>query len=487
MLAALLAISLAAVALFGGMVAHEARAGVYNMELAGKHVAYVKNPHTVEAAMDLAKREVEKKTGRKPIGPVEAPVLNKLDSDQVKPLPMRDLAARLETEVDWKVPVWQVYGLGGTNLPMASKADAEAVLAAIKAKGEARSYPEAPADGKVPRPSMDTAAELANLDLVAEAKPALAPTRFKVLWRGLETEAGMNEGEAPLSAILTKEEALAKIAAGRPVHHVHEVHLGEDLESIARAWQMDPAAVKDLNPSLDWGFVIPGTGVHVERMEPLIGDRVVLRERAQVYTPFEIVYEDDPDLLVGQFKVKTKGKPGVKTVVSKVERISDFETARQLESETFDSAPEAAVVLRGTGDPKRLSGKVDWPITGPITSPFGERNWEDHVQEFHRGIDIAAPTGTPVGAAKGGKVFFAGEMGTYGNVVFVDHGNGLTTRYAHLSAISVEVGAELTRGDTLGLVGSTGNSTGPHLHFEVLINEEPKDPMLFLEGKGNDA
>lgn len=480
----LVALSITVIFVFAGMGAMQAKAGVYNMELAGKHLAYVKSEHSVEAAIDLAKHEVEAKTGKKVIRPVEALVLNK-SSQEAKPLPLHDLAKKLESEVEWMVPVWEVYGLGGVKIPLGSKSEAEAVLAAIREQGESRTYADIPADGTVPKPAMDTPnAELANLNMTEEALPALAATHFDVKKRGLQEEVGIVSGEAPQSQVLNKDAALEKIAAGRPVHHVHQVKLGDDLESISKQWNTTPQAVQNLNPSLDWGFVRPKTGVHVERQEPLIGDQVVLTETAQLYTPFEVVYEDDPEMVTGQYKVKSKGRPGVKTVTSTVTQVGGYEISRKVDKETYDMAPTAAIIFRGTGDPKALSGKVDWPLHGPITSPFGERTWEDHTQEFHRGIDIGAPTGTPVAAAKAGKVIFAGEMGTYGNVVFIDHGNGLSTRYAHLSVIDVAVGDELQRGEKLGEVGSTGFSTGPHLHFEVLIDEEPKNPMLFLEGRG---
>jgi murein DD-endopeptidase MepM/ murein hydrolase activator NlpD len=97
-------------------------------------------------------------------------------------------------------------------------------------------------------------------------------------------------------------------------------------------------------------------------------------------------------------------------------------------------------------------------------------------------LDIATPWGTPVMAAANGTVIFAGWQSSYGQIVIIDHGNGITTRYGHLSGIDVEVGQQIASADILGRVGSTSRSTGPHLHYEVRIKDEPVDPRRFLPG-----
>jgi len=124
-----------------------------------------------------------------------------------------------------------------------------------------------------------------------------------------------------------------------------------------------------------------------------------------------------------------------------------------------------------------------WPVRGQVTAGFGERM--DPLSgegAFHSGIDISAPSGTKVEAAADGIVFQAGPDSGYGNVVLIDHGYGIATKYCHLSGISVVVGQEVRRGQPIGTVGTTGKATGPHLHYEVHVSEMPVNPFKYLRG-----
>ncbi|CAI6330103.1 peptidoglycan DD-metalloendopeptidase family protein [Bacillus subtilis] len=135
------------------------------------------------------------------------------------------------------------------------------------------------------------------------------------------------------------------------------------------------------------------------------------------------------------------------------------------------------------------TGRFKWPTTYTknITSPFGTRTDPVTGQKSvtHNGADISAPgiNGTPALASAPGTVIVAGAAGGYGNAVYIDHGKGIVTRYGHLSKVSTIVGKKVQQGEIIGLVGSTGKSTGPHLHFEIRINDTPVDPMPYLNGQ----
>jgi len=123
-----------------------------------------------------------------------------------------------------------------------------------------------------------------------------------------------------------------------------------------------------------------------------------------------------------------------------------------------------------------------WPVDGTLEGGFGGRRnpFGGSGYEFHTGQDIEAPWGAPVMAGASGKVSFVGWQNGYGQLVIVDHGGGLTTRYGHLSHIDVELNQTVARAQLLGKVGSTGRSTGPHLHYEVRINDQAVDPLPYL-------
>ncbi len=167
--------------------------------------------------------------------------------------------------------------------------------------------------------------------------------------------------------------------------------------------------------------------------------------------------------------------------------LSDTRSSRRKAQDALESleAENSKVTARiqaltggsgGTPGPiRRGSGALIWPINGTISSPFGMR-WG----RLHAGIDIPASVGTPIRAADSGKVILAGSQGGYGNYTCIQHSGSMSTCYAHQSSIGVSVGQSVRQGQVIGATGNTGNSTGPHLHFEVRINGSPVDPVGYL-------
>lgn len=205
-----------------------------------------------------------------------------------------------------------------------------------------------------------------------------------------------------------------------------------------------------------------------------------------VVIPFETVYENSDKLGTGKSMVYTEGVNGVTETVTEVGFVDGKEVSREVISQKTVE-PVNQVILKGTRKiPQLSSAQIQaadgwaFPLGNAsyyVSSEFGYRSFDD---SFHDGIDYAADYGTPVYAAMSGKVVFAGWDNTgYGNYVVIEHANGYKTGYAHLAEIVVSVGDDIPAGKCIGAVGSTGYSTGNHLHFSVRINGEFTNPAQF--------
>jgi len=159
------------------------------------------------------------------------------------------------------------------------------------------------------------------------------------------------------------------------------------------------------------------------------------------------------------------------------EQVGELNSAAQVQKEGFKS------LLHELDEKKYLLACTPAikPAKGVYTSRFGRRKSPfTGLWEFHKGLDIAGPIGTPVIAAAAGSVTFAGSKGAYGKVMIINHGHGLITRYAHLSRFLKKPGEKVKRGEKIALMGNTGRSTGPHLHYEVNLNGIPVDPKKYI-------
>ena len=145
---------------------------------------------------------------------------------------------------------------------------------------------------------------------------------------------------------------------------------------------------------------------------------------------------------------------------------------------------QVGAMIRERGDSGVMvsgSGAMIWPLAGTVTSEFG---WRIHpitgAQRFHSGVDIGGDYGQSIHAAQSGTVEYAGWISGYGNAVIINHGGGITTLYGHNQSLAVSEGQSVSQGQTIAYCGSTGNSTGPHCHFEVRQNGEPVSPYAYL-------
>lgn len=267
------------------------------------------------------------------------------------------------------------------------------------------------------------------------------------------------------TAVSASEALAAASNPTKPRLLTHKVAEGETLWDIAARYGTDVATLVDINQltrsnSLSIGqelkvLTVKGTLHRVEK-----GDTLSALARQYNVDQEAIIAANDLDspdaLTVGQELIIPGGR-------------SNF-------------SREVQVASRGTNPrtPGSRSGAVSasgliWPVSGPVTSEFGPR-WG----RLHEGIDIAGVTGTNIVAAKAGVVTFAGWLGGYGRTLIIDHGGGLQTLYGHNSALLVDEGHRVERGQVIARLGNTGLSTGPHLHFEVRVNGEPVNPRRYL-------
>lgn len=196
---------------------------------------------------------------------------------------------------------------------------------------------------------------------------------------------------------------------------------------------------------------------------------------AKSYDTIEI---EDDTMYKGSVETVVEGEAGESMIYNETVYINGEKISDETIDEQIITPPVDEVVRIGTLTPPQGygTGEFDIPVNGRLTSNFGQR-WG----RLHGGIDIAVGAGTPIGASDNGKVIFAGDCGSYGLLVKIDHNNGYVTYYAHCDSLKVSVGDCVEKGDIVAYSGNTGNSTGPHCHFEIRYNNEPLDPMNFLK------
>lgn len=273
--------------------------------------------------------------------------------------------------------------------------------------------------------------------------------------------------------IKDRDTAFNEITVENDEESIYVVEPGDCLSIIAEKNNMSIDEIKELNPDIESDNDI----YYDDRLNVTVPTAAVqiLVEKQETYEEeynAEVVYEDDNSMYIGENEVVQEGVPGKHIVTDLVTYKGDTETDREQLEENVQVAAVAQIVKRGTkSKPTYMFPVTNWNVT----SNFGYR-WG----RLHAGTDVGVPIGTTVRASRGGQVITAGWLGGYGNCVIIDHGDGVATRYGHLSEVTVSVGQYVDQGQQIALSGNTGRSTGPHLHFEIRINGEAVDPLPYL-------
>ncbi|OHW61636.1 murein DD-endopeptidase MepM [Andreesenia angusta] len=274
------------------------------------------------------------------------------------------------------------------------------------------------------------------------------------------------------------EEAVEIIETGGVEVVEHEMKPGENFWTISKDYNTTSEAIEAANPDKDPTKVRDGEIVKINSPKPYITVELVEELEVEEETAFETTYETSEEMYNDTEAVKTEGVNGKSKKKIKKTSVNGNEVKSEVLSEEILLEPVSKVIVKGTKErPSGVgTGNFQTPANGYISSRFGPR-WGT----IHRGLDIAAPTGTTIVASDSGKVTYAGyNNGGYGYMVKISHGNGFETLYAHSSQLYVSVGDVVNAGDVIAAIGSTGNSTGPHLHFEVIKNGEKVNPENYI-------
>jgi len=283
--------------------------------------------------------------------------------------------------------------------------------------------------------------------------------------------------ETKLGKIQKKEGALEYMLTGATEKKIHAVQDGETFSEIAKMYGLKQSELQNSNPDVIPEKLKISQELCLTQIVPVV---TVQTKEIATYNetiPFEIAYENTSTLYKNEKTVKSRGNNGEKQVVAKIVRNNGVEVSRTVLNSKTLTEPTSQVVLVGTKELPPLigTGTFIYPIRGTLTSRYGIR-WG----RLHSGIDLAAPIGTNIKAADGGKVIFAGYNGSLGKCIKIDHGGGRVTLYGHCSKLFVKAGDRVFQGQHIANVGSTGHSTGPHVHFEVHINGKTKNPLNYL-------
>ena len=331
--------------------------------------------------------------------------------------------------------------------------------------------------------------EIGVAQTLSDMFEAIEPAREKdwddfeygLLSIGFAEEVEVVESDIADSEMTPLNIAIEEVTKEQEKNTVYEVVSGDTLSGISMATNIPLDRLIELNENLkdENSIIRVGDELIITVPEPELS---IVREEEAYYEEeyeAEVIYVDNDNWYTTQTKTLQEPSAGFRKIVAKVQYRNDKEVSREIVKEEVVMEAVAKIVERGTKIPptyvKPLSG-------GRLSSGYGRRKSPTKgASSYHRGVDWATPTGTAVFAACGGTVTKAGWGGGYGYVVYITHADGRQTRYAHLSKVLVKSGQTVSQGQRIALSGNTGISSGPHVHFEILINGSQVNPLKYLE------
>ena len=423
----------------------------YEVFLCGKPVGIVDSPDEVDAYLADVRSQFANAFGMKVTDQLEIQY-RQVETSAKHICPAQAFTNMIADSIDVKVLASIIYVNDWPAAVVATAEDAQWVLE------QATAPYETPSDGSV----------YSDISFVEEVR--------------------VEEGAADYLNIIEKEEALHNLTIGPGVElKYHIVVTGDALSRIARKEGIKVSDIMIANPTLsDSDKIYPGDKLLVVNPKNSLSIKYTeVVDRVQDM-PYETEYIPDDSRYTTQKEIIQEGIVGSRKVRAEITYINGIEVDFNLLEEDVLIAPQNRIVKRGTKSvPKELTLATEGNMSIPLksgtyrkTSNFGPRNTGiKGASTFHKGIDLAAPKGTPIYASADGTVKFAGTGTGYGLYIRLTHDGGVETRYGHCSQLLVKKGDKVKKGDLIALVGSTGISSGSHLHFEVRINGVAVDPL----------
>lgn len=430
---------------------------IYHIYLDGQYLGVIDNQEIIEkASQKIIEANKEKYQGM----PLAVEDLVVVPEQTFRPTANNDkVYNQLKQELQVVVASTAVAVNGETIAHFKNKEDAEKALQLYKQKFV----------------SEEALSQIESRKNNEEPLPAIQKGESRIIDVSLSEEVSLIEEKILPNEVLTIEEGVTLLEKGTLKEEKYVVQDDDVLVEIASKFDMKLKDLLALNPQIDEETIIhPGDELNVKAYKPFF--KVMVQEEVlnEESIPFKTEVVEDKSLPKGETRIKQEGKNGTKLHHFVVYKENGKQVKLETKSEKVLSEPTPKMVIKGTKViPSRGTGSLAWPtVGGYVSSKMGTR-WG----RLHKGIDIARPSSLTIKAADNGKVVYAGYDGGYGNKVIINHNNGMKTVYAHLKSISVSVGQTVSKGQKIGIMGSTGNSTGVHLHFEVYENGRLKNPL----------
>lgn len=461
----------------------------YRVYLNGQEIGAVKNSDQLEDVYEERQAELAEQYPSANIVLETDGITTTLDKSYKAKVDVKETQQKLGEVIPYHAEGVAIKIDGKVVAVVKDKASANEVLNEIKGKYAPSLVPTAAA-AKVKKLSISSGSSRTES---AQAKSANTSNTPKIESAAFVEKVEQSSFSGKADEMASVDEVVTKLLTNEEEPVTYVVKEGDTLSSIASAFGTTSAAITQMNPGLSELKLQIGTELNLKQAEAPLTVKTVEKVSEQVTTEPTVVYRTNNKLAAGKTLVASPGAHGTKVMSYKIVKENGHAVSRQYVGQTVTKATSPKIIVKGTLQIKKQTTRTTasttakkksssssklfaWPISSPtITSSYGTR-WGD----LHKGMDMVS-SNRNIKAAASGTVTFAGTKTGYGNCIVIKHANGYETLYGHLSKISVKKGQSVSQGDKIGVMGSTGHSTGTHLHFEIHKNGSLQNPSSYLK------